>query len=41
MKVSDVRISELAGFHNKQGRRLIEKVIEEKPKRTTKKKEEK
>ena len=39
--VSEERLSELAGYHNKQGRRLIEKVMEEKPKRTTKKKEEK
>lgn len=39
--VSDARLAELAGTHNKQGRRLIEKVAEEKPKRTTKKKVEK
>lgn len=40
VKVSDERLSELAGYHNKQGRRLIEKVLEEKPKRSTKKKAE-
>ena len=41
VSVSDERLAELAGLHNKQGRRLIEKVAEEKPKRTTKKKVEK
>lgn len=41
VSVSDERLAELAGYHNKQGRRLIEKVLEEKPKRTTKKKTEK
>ena len=40
VKVPDERLSELAGYHNKQGRRLIEKVLEEKPKRSTKKKAE-